>query len=211
MEKRRFNNYYTINLNPGKNVYMERLVKQEGKEYREWDPKRSKLGTAIAKNVRTLGFREGDVVLYLGAASGTTVSHVSDIVGKSGGVFALEFSPSVTKDLVFLAEERKNIIPILEDCNHPERYADKIMEADFIFQDISQRNQVEIFLKNMQFLKDDGIGMLALKARSIDMTKDPKSVFQEMLKELEKSVEIIEYFDLYPFEKDHCLFVVKKK
>lgn len=211
MEKKKFNNYYTINLCPGKDVYMERLIKQDDKEYREWDPKRSKLGAAVAKNVRNFGFREGDVVLYLGAASGTTVSHVSDIVGKSGGVFAIEFSPAVTKDLVFLAEERKNIIPILADCNHPERYTGLVMEADFMFQDIAQRNQVEIFLKNMQFLKQDGIGMLALKARSIDITKNPKDVFKEMRKELGKEVEILEYIELYPFEKDHCLFVVKKK
>ena len=211
MEKRKFKDYYTINLTPGKQTYMEKLVKQEDKEFREWDPKRSKLGAAIAKNIRDIGFRDGDIVLYLGAASGTTVSHVSDIVGKSGAVFALEFAPRVTKDLVFLAEERKNIIPILADCNHPENYADKIMQADFIFQDIAQRNQTEIFLKNLQFLKKDGIAMLVLKARSVDMAKHPKDVFREVEKELEDKVRILEYLELYPFEKDHCLFVVERK
>src|SRR3989338_3765739 len=158
---------YTINLTPGKKVYAEKLVTEKGVEYRQWDPKRSKLGAAILKGCPNTGIRKGDIVLYLGAASGTTVSHVSDIVGKEGFVFALDFAPRVVRDLVFVAEERKNIAPILSDTNRPESFADRACEVDIIYQDIAQKNQVEIFLKNIKlFLKNNGYALLAVKARS---------------------------------------------
>lgn len=50
-------------------------------EYRVWNPFRSKLGAAILGGVDQIHIKPGAKVLYLGAASGTTVSHVSDIVG----------------------------------------------------------------------------------------------------------------------------------
>ena len=84
---------YTLNLTPGKTVYDERLVTEAGSEYREWNPRKSKLGAAIAKGCTNIFIRNGSVVLYLGCASGTTVSHVSDIVGREGFVFALDFAP----------------------------------------------------------------------------------------------------------------------
>src|SRR3989338_3174419 len=82
---------YTVNLVPGKKVYEEKLVQREGKEYREWNPRRSKLAAAILKGIGQIGVRPGLVVLYLGASSGTTPSHVSDILGKDGFMFALDF------------------------------------------------------------------------------------------------------------------------
>ena len=51
-------------------------------EYRVWNPFRSKLAAAILGGVDKIHMKPGAKVLYLGAASGTTVSHVSDIVGK---------------------------------------------------------------------------------------------------------------------------------
>lgn len=50
-------------------------------EYRAWNPFRSKLAAAILGGVDKIHMGPGKKVLYLGAASGTTVSHVSDIVG----------------------------------------------------------------------------------------------------------------------------------
>jgi len=202
---------YTKNLALGKQVYGERIVRQEGDEYREWDPKRSKLGSAIIKGSPNVGIRKGDVVLYLGAATGTTVSHVSDMVGPEGFVFALDFAPRVVRELYFLCEERKNIAPILTDANDPKSYAHRVCKADVIYQDIAQKNQVEIFLKNVDwFLKKDGYGILAIKARSVDVTKKPKQIFSEVKKELEKHMKIIDYRELEPFQKDHCFFVLKK-
>ena len=202
----------TKNLVPGKTVYDERLV-QEGKdEYREWNPRRSKLAAGILKGISEIGIVENGVVLYLGAASGTTVSHVSDIVGEKGFVFALDFAPRVVRDLVFVCEERKNMAPMMFDANKPEEYKDKMVkEVDVVYQDIAQKNQVGIFLKNVNmFLRENGVGLLAVKARSIDVTKKPRKIFDEVRKELEKNLKIVDFKVLDPFEKDHCMFVCKK-
>ncbi len=201
---------FTKNLVPGKSVYNEKLFKDDF-EYREWNHKKSKLGAGLLKGISQIGVKPGSVVLYLGSATGTTVSHVSDIIGNEGFVFALDFAPRVLRELVFLAEERKNIAPLLEDAFHPKRYADKISAVDVVFQDIAQRNQVEIFLRNLDmFLIKGGFGLLAVKARSVDVTKKPSQVFREVRTALEKKVTIVDYKTLDPFEKDHCLFVVKK-
>ena len=50
-------------------------------EYRAWNPFRSKLAAAIVGGIEHIHMKPGSKVLYLGAASGTTVSHVSDLVG----------------------------------------------------------------------------------------------------------------------------------
>ena len=150
--------------------------------------------------------------MYLGASTGTTVSHVSDIVGKDGFIFALDFAPRVVRDLVFVAEQRKNIAPILADANQPQKYIDKISQVDIVYQDIAQRNQLGIFLKNVNlFLKNGSYALLAVKARSIDVTKRPKAIFAEIKQKLEKEVTIIDYRTLEPFELDHCMFICKKR
>ena len=146
---------FTRNLVPGMQVYGEKLVKYGDDEFREWTPFKSKPAAAIVKGLNQFGLKPGDKVLYLGAASGTTVSHFSDIVGDSGMIFALDFAPRVVRDLVGLCEARKNIAPLLEDANKPESYKEKIIHpVDFLFQDIAQKNQAEIFMKNVEmFLK----------------------------------------------------------
>ncbi len=203
---------YTKNLVHGKKVYGEDLVTEDGVEYREWTPFRSKLAAAIMKGYLNIGIRKGDIILYLGASSGTTPSHVSDIVGKDGFVFALDFAPRVVRELVYLCEERKNIAPILADANKPETYADKLSLVDVVYMDIAQKNQAEIFLKNCRrFLKKDGYALIAVKARSIDVTKKPRQLFEIVRKEIEKELVIIDYKILDPFEKDHCMFMCKKK
>lgn len=208
--KRGRKSIYTKNKVPGKVVYGERLTKIKGSEYREWNPRRSKLGAAILKGIPKTGIGESSTILYLGAASGTTVSHVSDIATK-GFIFALDFAPRVVRDLVYVAEDRQNIAPILADANKPDTYHHRITQVDMIFQDIAQKNQTEIFLKNIKiYLKKDGIAILALKARSVDVTKNPRSIFNEVRKQLEKELRIIDSRQLEPYEKDHCIFVCKK-
>ncbi|MEA2038126.1 MAG: fibrillarin-like rRNA/tRNA 2'-O-methyltransferase [Nanoarchaeota archaeon] len=203
---------YTVNLTPGKKVYDERLVKEKGAEYREWNPNRSKLAASIIKGTQNIFMRKGSVILYLGCASGTTVSHVSDIVGKEGFVFALDFAPITMREMVFVSEDRKNIAPILADANKPQTYIDKVSQVDVIFQDIAQRNQLDIFLKNIDiFLKKEGYALLAVKTRSIDITRKPKAIFAEIKQKLERELAIIDYKLLDPFEKDHCMFICKNK
>jgi len=203
---------FTKNLVPGTVVYGERLVKEHNIEYREWDVRKSKVGAAIAKDISQTGIKPGARVLYLGCASGTTASHVSDIVGKTGFVFAIDVAPRPLRDMVLVAEQRENMTVLLENANHPEQYWNKILECDVVFQDISQKNQVEIFLKNCKmFLKKGGFGMLAVKARSIAVQEKPSRVFAEVRQQLEKETIIVDYRTLEPFEKDHAVFVVKMK
>jgi fibrillarin-like pre-rRNA processing protein len=203
---------YTRNLVPGKKVYGERLISENGTEYRDWDPTRSKLAAAIIKGCQNIGLRKGDVVLYLGAATGTTVSHVADIVGKDGFVFALDFAPRVVMDLVYVAYDRQNIAPLLENAAKPLSYVSKISGVDAVYQDIAQKDQVNIFLKNCDmFLKNNGFGLLMVKSRSVDVTKNPRQVYESVKKELEKKLVIVDYRTLDPYEKDHCFFLCKKK
>ncbi len=200
--------YYTKNLVPGKSVYGERLIKKGKNEYREWIANRSKLGAGLMKGINN-PIKSNSLVLYLGASTGTTVSHVSDIAS-DGRVYAVEFAPEPMKHLILLAQERRNIIPLFYDANHPEEYSNWVGRVDIVFQDIAQKNQVEIFINNCVFLKKGGIGMLALKARSVDVTKKPWMIFKEVNKELSKTFKVIKKVRLEPYEKDHMLFVVKK-
>ncbi|MBS3137219.1 fibrillarin-like rRNA/tRNA 2'-O-methyltransferase [Candidatus Woesearchaeota archaeon] len=203
--------FYTKNLLPGRKVYDERLVRLNGAEYREWNPKKSKIGAALAKNIVKCPIKEGDCVLYLGCASGTTASHISDIIGVYGFLFGIDFAYRVMRDFLFLCDERKNMVPILADCGHPELYEKRIFLCDVIIQDIAQKNQLQIFLQNLRFLKKGGFGFLVIKARSIDVVKNPKKIFEEIRVELQKHVKIIDYRTLDPFEIDHCIFLIEKE
>jgi fibrillarin-like pre-rRNA processing protein len=201
----------TKNLVKGKRVYDEKLFTEEKEEYREWNPDKSKLAAAILKGINQTGLTPRDTVLYLGASSGTTPSHVSDIIGKDGIVFALDFAPRVVRDLYFLSKKRKNIIPILADANKPETYIERVSQVDLIYMDIAQKNQVEIFLKNCDlFLKKSGYALLALKARSVDVTRNPALIFKEVRLELERHLKVIDWKSLEPFQQDHVMFVCKK-
>ena len=203
---------YTLNLTPGKKVYDEQLVKQNNIEYREWDAYGSKLASVILNGCRNIFLRKDNVVLYLGSASGTTVSHVSDIIGKDGFVFAVDVAPIVMKDLIFNCEARKNIATILADANHTKELMERVSMVDVIYQDIAQKNQVDIFIKNINvFLKKEGHAILAIKARSIDVTQYPKQIFNEVREKLEKELTIIDYKTLEPYQKDHCMFICKNK
>lgn len=202
----------TRNLAPGISVYGERLIKEGDDEYREWSPLNSKLSAAIIKGVKQIGLSPGNVALYLGASTGTTVSHVSDIVGRDGFVFAIDSAPRVVRELVFVCEQRPNLAPILADANQPGTYKDRITPVDWLYQDIAQKNQVEIFLKNVDlFLKKDCFALLVVKSRSIDVAKQPAVLFEQVQKELEQKVIVLEKILLDPYQKDHCMFVCKKK
>jgi rRNA 2'-O-methyltransferase fibrillarin len=87
-------------------------------EYRVWNPFRSKLAAGILGGVDNIYMGPGSKVLYLGAASGTSVSHVADIVGPEGTVFAVEFSHRSGRDLINMATHRTNVIPIVEDARY---------------------------------------------------------------------------------------------
>lgn len=200
----------TQNFVPGQTVYGERKHEVKGAEYREWNPRRSKLGAAIHKRIKKIPIREGSFVLYLGSASGTTASHVSDIVGASGLVYCVEISPRPMRDLVFVAEDRNNLAPILGNAALPREYEDLIVQCDFLFQDIAQKNQAQILVENKKFLKLGGYAMISVKARSIDVTAHPKKVFRSVEKRLKKHFKVVDKKRLEPFEKDHMVLLLQK-
>lgn len=200
----------TKNLTPGISVYGEELI-QEKEEYRIWNPRRSKLAAALLNGLENLDISEDAKVLYLGASTGTTVSHISDIV-TDGRIYAVEFSPTPAKKLVRLARQRTNIAPILGDATKPKNYLNITEKTDIVYCDVAQPTQSQLFMKNMNLIgKDDAIGALMIKARSIDVVQKPKKIFKEEERKLrEKGFKIIEKVKLEPYEKDHIAFVVEK-
>lgn len=202
----------TLNLARGTRVYGEQLVQAGGEEYRIWDPYRSKLAAAILNGIKELPIAEGSHVLYLGAASGTTSSHVSDIVGINGRVYCVEVSARPFRDLIQVCAKRANMIPIMGDARHPAGYSPLVEKVDVIYQDIAQPDQTEIMLANVRaFLRGGGYGLLALKARSIDVTREPLEVFGEETEKLEVECEILDIVDLEPYEKDHAMILIRRR
>lgn len=203
---------FTKNLNLGKKVYGEKTVLENNIEYREWNPYRSKYCAGIKNGLKKNIFYKNASVLYLGSAEGTTVSHVSDIVGKEGAIFCVDLSEIAMKKLTNLAEERENIYPILSDAQVIENYSEFLEEKiDVLFQDISQRNQSEIFCKNAIFLKKNSYGCLSLKTKSISQSKNKKEILENETKILEKYFLIEQIVSIEPYEKEHYLILVKKK
>jgi len=204
----------TRNLTPGRTVYGERLVRFKKVEYRVWDAFRSKLAAAILKGVQVVPIAAGSRVLYLGAASGTTPSHVSDIVGEAGHVYCVEFASRSIRELVNnVAAYRLNMSPFLEDARFPEKYAMFISgKVDCVYCDIAQPEQAKVLADNADvFLKSSGWVMLAVKAQSIDVTKDPAEIYRLEAKVLKKrGFSVEEIVGLEPYDKAHAMIVAQR-
>lgn len=201
----------TKNLMPGERVYEEKLASINGIEYRFWNPNRSKLSAAILNGLKSLQIKPGSKILYLGAASGTTSSHVSDIVGEDGLVLCVEHSKKPMESLLALCIRRENMVPLFYDANHPCRYAALMEKVDVIYQDVAQKNQAEILLKNCDlYLKDGGHILLAIKAKSIDSAKKTDAVIEGEIAKLKAGFKILEVVNLEPYEKDHSMVVAQK-
>ena len=202
----------TKSLVPGQSFYGEKVVSQNDDDYRFWIHRRSKLAAAIQNELREMPIQPGSKVLYLGAASGTTVSHISDIVGEDGVVHAVEFSPIIARGLLELAESRTNIIPIVADARHPNHYSSLVMgPIDVVYQDVAQPDQARILADNLNvFCSYGSWGMVAIKARSIDSASDVRAVYRKEISMLEEyGLEIVETVDLAPFEKDHMMVIAR--
>ncbi|KAF1570697.1 UNVERIFIED_CONTAM: rRNA 2'-O-methyltransferase fibrillarin, partial [Eudyptes pachyrhynchus] len=178
-------------------------------EYRAWNPFRSKLAAAILGGIDQIHIRPGTKVLYLGAASGTTVSHVSDIVGPEGLVYAVEFSHRSGRDLINVAKKRTNVIPVIEDARHPHKYRMLIGMVDVIFADVAQPDQTRIVALNAHnFLRNGGHFVISIKANCIDSTAAPEAVFAgEVRKMTGEQMKPQEQLTLEPYERDHAVVV----
>lgn len=200
----------TLNARPGQRVYTEKLVNVNGKEYREWIPSKSKLAAAIRNGLETFPFTRHSTVLYLGSSTGTTPSHLSDVV-TNGTIFCVEFAERVMREFLPLAEQRKNLVPILADARKPDEYS-WVGRVDVVYEDVAQPDLVEIGIRNAErFLKDGGYLIIAIKSQSIDVTQEPKVTYKQCERKLKDAgYKIVETVDLEPYEKDHALIVARK-
>ena len=198
----------TKNFVPGNSVYGEQLHSDSINEYRIWDPHRSKLAASLLKGIGSVPFHEGTNVLYLGASTGTTASHISDIISESGTLFCVEISQRVSRDFIDnVASLRSNIITIIADARDIDSYTSIFKIIDCVYCDIAQPDQTLIAINNCkQFLKRNGTLMLVIKTRSIDVTKSPEQVCKEEIVKLEHNgFNILNNVDLFPFDKDHAM------
>ncbi len=202
----------TRNLTPGISFYGEQLISIRGEEYRSWIPYRSKLAAAILKGVGVVPLSLGDKLLYLGVASGTTCSHMSDIVGPGGHIWGVDFAPRPLRDMIEnLARRRPNVSPILGDARRPDSYSAMVPRVDVIYVDVAQPDQANILAKNASmYLKSGGWAMMAVKSRSIDVTSLPHKVYAEQIELLEeKRFDVAKVLELDPYEKDHAMVVAE--
>ncbi|MEB2835772.1 MAG: fibrillarin-like rRNA/tRNA 2'-O-methyltransferase [Desulfurococcales archaeon] len=201
----------TKNLVPGQRVYGERIYHYQGEEYREWNAYRSKLAGALLKGLVELPVKRGDRILYLGIASGTTASHVSDIIGWEGRIYGVEFAPRVMRDLLLVVAERRNIYPILGDARFPEKYRHLVEGVNGLYSDVAQPEQAAIVVRNARmFLEDGGYLLLAIKARSIDVTLEPSEVYRREIKTLQEGgFEVVDVVHLDPFDRDHAMIYAR--
>lgn len=198
----------TRNLTPGRKVYGEQLVDVYGVEYRTWSPYRSKLAAAVLKGLTESPLSIGDRVLYLGVASGTTCSHVSDVVGPTGHIWGVDFAPRSLRDLVSnVARYRRNISPILGDARNPASYSAEVQGVDVLYADVAQPAQAEIVVRNAEmFLRRGGRLAMAIKSRSVNVTRSPREVYSDQVGVLkEGGFTIREVLELEPYEKDHAM------
>ena len=146
---------WTMNANPGKSVYGEQLRRYSGKEWRRWDPRRSKLSAALLRTKQepaSLLPKVGTEILYLGAGHGTTISHLHDhLCGQDnfhkGRLVGVDIAPRCIRDLTFLARQRKGIVPVLGDARkHSNLKIILPRRVCWLFQDVAQAAQVDIFL-----------------------------------------------------------------
>lgn len=196
---------------PGNRVYNEKLVLKRGVEYRTWEPYRSKLAAAIANGLDDFPFTEGTRVLYLGASTGTTVSHISDIVGPRGSIFAVEHTSRVARELLDrVVTYRRNVIPIVQDARRPLEYSSIFGDIDTVYADIAQPDQTEIVLSNCSaYLTRGGALLLVIKVRSIDSLAPTEDVIEEETAKIRKNFHILQTVDLAPYDKHHAMVAAR--
>jgi len=205
----------TRNLTPGLTVYGERLIHVKNIEYRIWDAFRSKLAGGIIKGIQNVPIEPNSQVLYLGAASGTTPSHISDIIGENGHIYCVEFASRSLRDLVNnVAAYRTNMSPFLEDARKPEKYAIFIpKKVDVIYCDVAQPEQAKLLADNADaLLKPNGWIMLACKSQSIDVTLTPEKVYKQEANILRnRGFNVKETVDLEPYDKAHAMIIAQQQ
>lgn len=204
---------FTRNIYNGIRVYGEKIISYDGREYREWDPFRSKLAALLLLKPKLNFFLKEQICLYLGASSGTTISHLSEMLSE-GVIFGVEVSERSIRQLIQNISQRKNVIAILGDANHPESYAGSVFkDVDIVYQDVAQPNQAEIAIKNCNYyLREKGYLIFVIKSQSIDSVEKSETIYREEQKFLEsKGYEIIESVNIHHYAANHIILIAKRK
>jgi fibrillarin-like rRNA methylase len=186
-------------------VYGERWTESDGRPYRSFEPTRSKLSAAIVKEWSGPVPATGEGWLYLGAASGTTASHVADLVGPTGRVYALERSLRPFARLLALTDRWPNLLPILGDAREPTTYGALVPPVQGVYADIAQADQVEIVLSNAAlFLEGPGARvLLALKTASMGRDATAVQHVRRAEEELAQVLDLEPSVRLDPFHRGH--------
>lgn len=212
-------NLITCSFCPGKSIYSEKRISainpkshlKEKREFRVWNPYRSKLGASIVNGISNIYIKPGCEILYLGAASGTTVSHVADIVGPTGCVYAVEFASRCVRQLIRMAQTRTNVVPIFSDARKPNTYRLMVPAVDIIFSDVAQPDQTQIVMNNAKhFLKDKGEVLIAIKANCVNSLAEPEEVFNTEKEKLrKKGWQLLSQITLEPYQRHHAMITAR--
>jgi fibrillarin-like pre-rRNA processing protein len=199
---------FTVNRRPGETVYGERTLERNGVEYRGWDPFRSKLAALLLRGPPPALPARVNSVLYLGAAHGTTASHVSDLF-PDASIFVVEKSATSFAPLLALSRRRTNLFPILADAQLPERYRADVGVVNLLYQDVAQRAQAGLFVENARVaLAPEGLGILMLKIRSVTQRRPAPDVIRAARRELEVGgLRVRTEVSLAPFSREHVALV----
>ncbi len=202
--------FWTEALGEPPAVYGERVIRAEAGWLRHWDPNRSKLAAALVRGLSQCLPRSGERWLYLGAATGTTASHVADLVGRSGAVYAVELSVRPFVRLLRLADRYPNLYPILADARVPEEYLALVPPVDGIYADVAQPDQVGLARRNAElFLQEGGPLLLALKTASMGRGGTPHQYAERARSELGAWREVRPTISIEPFHRQHLFLVVE--
>jgi fibrillarin-like pre-rRNA processing protein len=188
-------------------VYGERWTDFEGRPYRLFEPGRSKLAAAVVRGWTGDLPAPGECWLYLGAATGTTSSHVADLVGPEGRVYAVERSVRPFARLLALAERWPNLRPILGDARDPLAYSSLVPPVDGLYADIAQADQLEIVLKNAELLLTGDGARLLIALKTASMGRHRSAVGHRELAErtLAETTSLFTSVPLEPFHKGHFM------
>jgi fibrillarin-like pre-rRNA processing protein len=204
--------HWTAGLGTPAEVYGERVQHRGSTAWRFWDPTRSKLGAALAKGYAGRLPREGERWLYLGAAAGTTASHLADLVGAGGIVFAVEKSPRPFGRLLALAKRYPNLLPLLSDARDPSSYTGEVPPVDGLYLDIAQPDQVRIAVENGgRYLRSNGVALLALKTSSMGRERSPRDHLDDARAELAGVAEVTEAIPLDPIHRRHFFLEIRPR
>ena len=188
-------------------VYGERWTEVSGHRCRLFEPGRSKLAAAVVRGWRGDLPAPGERWLYLGAASGTTASHVADLLGPEGRLYAVERSLRPFSRLLALSERWPNLRPILADARDPFAYAGLVPPAEGVYCDVAQADQIEIILRNAELLvRGEGARILiALKTASMGRHRTAAGHREFAEKALADKVALVPSVSLEPFHRGHFL------